>query len=137
MHEIRLPHRETVGIEPGTWRILPYEKPLSLRTEDGGFPKSERGPDSLGLRPAHQSPTLSALAVIRRSPAFADAPSITQPDFLDIIPDVVPETSSLACLERPLHLLADLFEALGGFWLIDYAEAEQLRDWVIEQVGEP
>lgn len=128
---------ETVGIEPGTWRIRSYEKPLSLRTTDGGYPKTERGPDGLGLQRAHPGPTLTSLMVIRRSDDNASTASFTQPDFLDIIPQLVPETSSLVRLHRPLHLLADLAEAVGGIWLVEYAEAEQVRDWVSDWLGRP
>lgn len=128
---------ETVGVEPGTWRIHAYEKPLSLRNEEGGYPKTELGPDSLGLKNAHPSPVLSTLMLIRRSEEHRAAPSFTKPDLLDIIPTLVPETSSLVRLERPLHLLADLVDALGGIWLVEYAEADQLRDWVTDQLGEP
>lgn len=127
---------ETVGIEPGSWRIYPYEKPLSLRTPEGGHPKSEHSPDSLGLKLPHPEPTLSTLIVMRRSIGTTTA-SISQPDFLDIVPELVPQTSAIVRLNRPLHMLADLAQAVGGIWLVEYAEGEQVLDWVSDQLGRP
>jgi len=125
---------ETVGVEPGSWRILSYEKPLSLRNPEGGYPKREVGPDELGLVGAHPDPRLAALAVLRRRPHMSEA-SITRLDAFDAITALVPETSSLYRLERPLHLLADLEAELGGIWLLEYSEVEQLTHWASQHLG--
>jgi len=125
---------ETVGIEPRTWEIRPYPKPLSTRTPEGGYPKSEVGPDALGLLQAHPHPRLTTLALLRRTPGRTEA-DISRLDLFDAISALVPETSSLPAMDRPLHLLADLYEELGGFWLVEFGEAEQLKDWVAQRLG--
>ncbi len=120
---------ETVGVEPGTWRVHPYPKPLSVRDSDADWPKSEHGPDSLGLLAVHPAPQLSALLILRRDPAVT-SPIWSRLDLFDAITTLSPETSSLSRLDRPLHLLEDLHRALDGFWLVEYAEAEQIADRV-------
>jgi hypothetical protein len=127
---------ETVGIEPHSWRIHPYPKPLSLRTPQGGLPKRECGPDELGLLTPHPDPQLATLAILRRSSGH-DAATVTRLDLFDAITMLVPETSSLSRLPRPLHLLAALEEAIDGIWLIEYAEAEQVLGWARERLGAP
>lgn len=126
---------ETVGVEPGSWRIHPYEKPLSVRNGRGGHPKQEHSPDDLSLVRAHPVPRLTTLALLRRVDHRPDA-SVTRLDLFDAIPLLAPETSSLASLTRPLQLLANLEEAIGGFWLVEYAEAEQVQDWARDRLGD-
>lgn len=125
---------ETVGVEPATWRIHAYPKPLSTRTAEGGFPKSEVGPDQLGLLPAHPAPVLRHLVLLRRDQGLVE-PRWTRLELFDAIVALAPETSSLNRLERPLHLLADLYAALGGIWLVEYAEAGQIVDEIAERLG--
>jgi len=125
---------ETVGIEPRTWEIKPYPKPLSTRTPEGGYPKSELGPDELGLVRAHPHPRLTTLAILRRTPG-RDCARISRFDLFDAITALVPETSSLPAMDRPLHLLADLHDELDGVWLLEFGEAEQLTDWIDDQLA--
>ena len=124
---------ETVGLDPVTRWITPYPKPLSLRTREGGFPKREEGPDGLGLLPAHPAPVLTSLILIRRDPAVT-GPRWTRLDLFDAMVSLVPETSSLSRLQRPLHVLRDLYAALDGVWLVDYAEATDLVDPISERL---
>ena len=127
---------ETVGIEPRTWEIEPYPKPLSTRTPEGGYPKCELGPDELGLLAAHPRPRLSTLALMRRTPGRTEA-KISRMDLFDAITALVPETSSLPAMDRPLHLLADLHDELDGVWLLEFGESEQLNDWIDERLAGP
>lgn len=127
---------ETVGIEPRTWEIKTYPKPLSTRTPEGGYPKSELGPDDLGLLRAHPHPRLTTLVILRRTPGRAVA-EISRLDLFDAITALVPETSSLPAMDKPLHLLADLYNELGGFWLLEFGESEQLRHWIDYRLGKP
>lgn len=126
---------ETVGIDPQTRRIVPYPKPLSMRTPDGGYPKTERGPDELGLLPAHADPYLTTLGILRREDSRREA-RISKLDLFEAITMLVPETSSLAMLPRPLHLLADLYADLGGIWLLEFGESEQLLPWLAKRLGD-
>jgi len=126
---------ETVGVEPGTWRVHPYPKPLSLRNSDTDHSKSEHDPQGLGMLVAHREPRLRALLILRRDPTII-SPIWSRLHLFDAIVALAPETSSLGALDRPLHLLADLYRSLGGFWLVRYGEAEQIVDRVRALVEE-
>lgn len=125
---------ETVGIVPGSWEIKPYPKPLSTRGPEGGYPKTEVSPDALGLLDAHPCPRLTTLTVLRRTQGRAQA-SFSRMELFDAITTLVPETSSLPALEKPLALLAELYEQLGGFWLLEFSESEQLTSWIDSRLG--
>lgn len=127
---------ETVGVVPDTWEIVPYPKPLSFRAPGGGYPKTEVGPDVLGLLPAPSTPRLCALVILRRDVAVA-SPVWRRLDLFDAIMALAPETSSLSRLPRPLHMLADLHAELAGFWLVEYAQAAQIADRVGELIEDP
>ena len=53
-------------------------------------------------------------------------------DTVPALAHLVPHTSLLGTLERPLHRLADLLGATGGLHLVRYGEAETLRPLVRE-----
>lgn len=79
----------------------------------------------------------SPLTPLPNSPhcSFFGDPAVTSPvwsrlDLFDAITTLSPETSSLSRLNRPLHLLKNLHRDLDGFWLVEYAEAEQIVDRV-------
>ncbi|HHX45912.1 MAG TPA: hypothetical protein GX718_00850 [Brevibacterium sp.] len=127
---------EAVGIEPGTWRVHPYPKPLSIRTSDDGSPKDEVSPDALALVPVHHAPHLAAVLVLRRDPGCTE-PRWTKLDLFEAIMALAPETSSLSQLDRPLQLLKTLHGDLDGFWMVEYAQAPDIADRVASLLGEP
>ena len=108
---------ETVGIEPATGRIHPYPKPLSIAPGER-WRKVETSPDVLGLLPAHPSATVARIVLLSReedpsAPAHAEELGV-----LDAVAALIPETSALNRLPRPLHLLAELLEGTGPLvWL--------------------
>lgn len=117
---------ETIGIEPGSWAVQPYPKPVTL-APDGVPPKREHAPDELGLGHAPEAAHVAALVVLRRTPGRATA-TFTDLGVLDTIMAVTPETSSLSALPRPLHLLAELHAAVGCR-LVEYGESAQVLSW--------
>lgn len=125
---------ETVGIEPETWRIAPYPKPLSFRTDQGGYPKIECGPDGLGLQSGHPEPVVGTVAILRRRPELS-SPAVSSLPVLDAITALAPETSSLSWLPSPLHILDRLFAYAEGVHLIEYSEAEHLIEWTDQALG--
>lgn len=125
---------ETVGIEPGTWRIHPYEKPLSLRT--GEPHKAEVSPDEMGLVSAHDQPRVARVILLRRPTDHATGPDVEELGLLDAVAALLPETSGLVRLERPLHVVAELLEHTGPVLRVSYAEAEELLPLVAELIGE-
>lgn len=123
---------ETVGIDADN-RILPYPKPLSLRT-DAGWPKQETSPDALGLLHAHPGPTVARVIILARDPDAAE-PRVRELDLLDAIQAIGPQSSSLYALPRGLHRLADLIEATGPVLEVTYAEAESLLPLAADLIG--
>lgn len=120
---------ETVGVEPNTWRVVPYEKPLSILESESDLEKTENSPDDLGLLRAHPKPHLAALLILRRSPSTT-SPIWTHLNLFEGITTLIPETSSLRKLNKPLQLLDSLYQAVGGFWLVEYSDTEQIMDRV-------
>lgn len=125
---------ETVALSPETLQIYPYPKPVTWARETGTR-KVEHAPDALGLRATPAAPRLSRLVVLRRTEGAA--PRFTRLGLLDAIEALVPETSSLGKLDRPLHLLARVFERVGGVTLIEYGEAADIVDWCRESLATP
>ena len=124
---------ETVGID-NTGRISAYPKPLSLRCSDGG-PKTEASPDDLGLVIAHPAPTAKRVILLSRPPGHAGPPDIKELGTLDAVQQILPETSSLGKLPRPLRTLAALAEECGPVLSCSYADADALFGLTAELIG--
>jgi len=125
---------ETVGID-GTGRIHPYPKPLSLRMPGAAF-KDEASPDDLVLMPAHPAPTVKRVIVLRRPSGHDSGPIVEELSTLDAVEAILPETSSIARLPRPLRTLADLTERCGPVLRCSYAEAGDLVALTAALIGE-
>ncbi|MWV50732.1 hypothetical protein GRS96_15780 [Rathayibacter sp. VKM Ac-2803] len=115
---------ETTGIAPDG-RILPYEKPLLIRTAEG-MPKRPFSPDELGLLPAPANPRLAALVILDRDPYMVGPAQLELLDLADAIPLLVPETSALPALENGIPILTRLAAGIGGVHRVRYRDAEQL-----------
>lgn len=116
---------ETVGIDPATGRIHPYPKPLSIAPGQHRR-KVETSPDELGLLPAHPTPKLARLVVLNRSATHPREPLAEALPLLDAVSALVPQTSALNRLPRPLRTVADLLHATGPLLHITYREARDL-----------
>jgi len=125
---------ETVGID-AAGRILPYPKPLSLRTASGR-PKDETSPGHLGLLPSHPDPAVARVVVLNRV-AAPSAPRLRELALLDAICALVPQSSSLYALPRGLHRCADLIDATGPVLEVTYGEADTLAPLVADLIGVP
>lgn len=135
---------ETVGVDPATLAVLPYMKPLTWADERGKR-KREHAPDDVGLIDAALAPPgasgdgvppqLSAIAVLRRTDGAE--PSFRRLGVLEAIESVISETSSLSRLERPLHLLASVFERVGGVTLLEYGDAADVAAWCHAELMDP
>lgn len=111
---------ETVGID-GAGRIHAYPKPLLLRVPGGGH-KEEASPDDLGLARAHLDPRVRRVILLDRTSGHAGAaPEVVELGTLDAVERMLPETSSLRRLPRPLRTLADLAEQRGPVLRCSYA----------------
>ena len=125
---------ETVGFTP-YGRVLPYEKPLSVRPKDFTGVKVETSPDELGLAHVHPDAHLRRFVLIRRD-ASLSAPQVEELGVLDAIVQLASESSSLSSLPAPLQTLAAFLEARPPTLLVTYAEAEQARDLLVDALEE-
>ena len=121
---------ETVGFTPDG-RILPYEKPLSVRPPDFAGVKDEMSPDELGLATVHPLPRLHRFVLISRDQSLA-APVVERLSVPDAILKLASESSSLSSLDRPLRTLASFLAARPPTLAVTYAEAEQVRDVLVD-----
>ncbi|MDV3223459.1 hypothetical protein [Intrasporangium sp.] len=124
---------ETVAITADRG-ILPYPKPLSIRRTPHQGVKDELPASELGLVSPRVEPWVAGIIVLRRDAAL-DGVVVEELGALDAIVALAPETSSLTRLERPLHRLAELGEATGGYRLVRYAEAADLGPVLGEITG--
>ncbi len=111
-------------------RVVAYPKPLSLRRSPASPWKDETSPAALGLLPPPATPRLAALVVLDRRDEHDADPRAVRLATLDAVTALVPESSYLPELERPLHRLGELCESLGGAYRVTYRDAEDLRPWV-------
>lgn len=120
---------ETAIVDPADRSVTPYPKPLSLLEPGGSRPKTQRGPDELGLGPTRADAVLARIAVLDRvREAAAPVPARAEPmDVVTALQHLVPQTSSLSLLPRGLVALCTLLDALGGVQRLVYAEADDLR----------
>jgi hypothetical protein len=125
---------ESVGID-AAHRILPYPKPLSLRSPTI-WPKLETSPDAMGLLEAHLEPRVAKVVLLAREHGL-ESPVVTELGLLDAIAAWAPQTSSLYRLPQGLHRCADLIEATGGALEVRYAEAEDLLPLAADLIGAP
>lgn len=123
----------TVVGEDGT--VVPYPKPLSVRRRPDSLFKDETAPRAVGLRPPEGPVRLVALGLLDRDDRHIGPPVIQRLDTLDAVLALVPQTSHLPELERPLQRLAALCESLGGVHRVTYREAADVAGWVDELLG--
>lgn len=123
---------ETAIIDPDGLAVTPYPKPLSVLEARGVRPKTQRGPDDLGLGPTLPDARLARIAVLDRvrDPAGPVLPRAEAMELVAALKELVPQTSSLARLPRGLVTLCRVLDAVGGAQRLVYAEAEDLRDVV-------
>lgn len=120
---------ETAIVDPADRSVTPYPKPLSVLEPGGSRPKTQLGPDELGLGPTRANAVLARIAVLDRvREAAAPVPARAEPmDVVTALQHLVPQTSSLSLLPRGLVALCSLLDALGGAQRLVYAEADDLR----------
>ncbi len=123
---------ETAIIDPDGLAVTPYPKPLSVLEARGVRPKTQRGPDALGLGPTLPAARLARIAVLDRvrDPEGPVAPRAEAMKLVAALTELVPQTSSLSRLPRGLVTLCRVLDAVGGAQCLVYAEAEDLRDVV-------
>jgi len=130
---------ETLAVRPDG-SVVPYPKPLSigLRPE----PKRAQPASALGMRPTVADDLRLAAIVLLDRRGDVDQPYVETVGLVDALRDLVPQTSYLAALDRPLRVLAELVASTGGVRRVVYAEADTLPGLLddilaTEQPGQP
>ncbi len=125
---------ESVGIDEHL-RVLPYPKPLSLRSPTI-WPKIENSPDALSLLTPPPESRVAKVVLLARDHTLT-SPIVTEFGLLDAIAALGPQTSSLYRLPQGLHRCADLLDATGGALEVRYAEASDLLPLAADLIGAP
>lgn len=118
-----------------TGNVTPYRKPVSILDRQGE-PKYEMTPAELDLLPLPDAPLqLAGIVLLNRltpeHPDFdtfpEDGVEVGPVDLAEAISDLVPQTSSLHRMPRPLRPLLELIAATGGLRSLRYREARNLE----------
>ncbi|MBS1674386.1 MAG: hypothetical protein JSS74_10520 [Actinobacteria bacterium] len=97
-------------------------KPISLIVPDFPGGKDESSPDALGLGPTPIAPPrLAAMVCLSRADEAVE-PRFDAISLHELIAEVVPQTSSLWRVDRPLQRLAEAAQRGGGPFRLSYAE---------------
>ena len=123
----------TVVLDDGT--VVPYPKPLSVRRTPDSLYKNETPPSTVGLVPPGGRVHLAALCLLERDPNHEGDPTVETLPTLDALVALVPQTSHLPEMARPLQRLAALCESLGGVHRIAYRESADVAGLLDEMVG--
>lgn len=115
---------ETVAVT-SAGEVLAYPKPLSVKGTVEGQPKTQTGPDSLGLAEPTDGLWLRGIGLLDRQPG-SQAVSVAAVPLLEAVMELIPNTSSQALLDKPLQSLCALIERTGGVRRFTYAEAADL-----------
>lgn len=116
---------ETVGVATdGT--VVAYRKPLSV-IEAAAPHKVQVAPSSLhpGV-PLSGAPRVAAVVVLDRRADGPDSPEVERLDLAQALELLAPQTSYLSDAPRPLHLIRDVLDRVGGAVRVRYREAETL-----------
>lgn len=112
---------ETVCVEHDL-SVLAYPKPLSVVIDpDAPHGKHESSPDELGLGRAVADLSLSATVVLHRS-SDVTTPVLEAISLIEAMGEVLPQTSALPSLDRPLDRLATALTTGHGPWRLTYRD---------------
>jgi RecA/RadA recombinase len=115
--------------------VVAYPKPLSI----GSWPavKATEPASILGLRGAPtEELRLAAIVLLDRRPVV-EQPFVESVPIVEALSDLVPQTSHLSALERPLRILLEAIVATSGVRRVVYSEASSLPplvDDILRQV---
>lgn len=122
---------ETVCVEHDL-RVRAYPKPLSVVVDpEAPRGKRESSPDELGLVRAPAALSLSCTVLLRRSPDVL-SPVLEPIALVDAMAEVLPQTSALPSLDRPLDRLAVALAAGHGPWRLTYRDVADCVDLVAD-----
>lgn len=106
--------------------VVPFPKPLAVVDPEEPDLKVHRSPDDLGLR--HHATDLRLGPVVlldRREAGSCGRPRLEPVPLLHAMRELVPQTSALTALSRPLLTLAQRLESSGGVHRLVYEEIDE------------
>ncbi|MGE9809650.1 hypothetical protein [Janibacter sp. G1551] len=115
--------------------VVPYPKPLSVIEEGHPEFKRELSATDHGLLPTPRDPRLGGTVLLHRDPTLL-RPGLEPAPLLDAVTQVIPQTSGLAWMSRPLVRLATALTAGAGVHTLHYAEIGQCGD-LLERLLDP
>ena len=122
---------ETVCVEHDL-RVRAYPKPLSVVVDpEAPRGKRESSPDELALVRAPSALTLSCTVLLRRS-SDVTSPVLEPISLVDAMAEVLPQTSALPSLDRPLDRLAVALTTGHGPWRLTYRDIADCVDLVAD-----
>lgn len=116
---------ECVVIDPRTWLVHPYPKPLSRVVSRDPFLKADVAPAGLGLVPARGPRPLAGVYLLARD---GGEPQMEQVRLIETISALAPLTSSLEAMEAPLGTVASMLDRVGGARRVFYEESADLGE---------
>lgn len=125
---------ETLATDP-SGRVLPYAKPLAFRGRAPG--KASLGPDELQLEEAPEHLVLHRLVVLDRDDNRTDPAAMTRLSRAEALLALVEQSSGLMALDRPLALLADTLDHVGGLWRLTYRDIAEAAPLLSKLVDDP
>jgi hypothetical protein len=123
---------ETLAVRPdGT--VVAYPKPLSIASPSGV--KATEPASTFGLRGAPRDGLhLAALVLLDRRADVAE-PFVESVPIVEALSELVPQSSFLPELDRPLRTLVELIMSTGGVRRIVYSEAASIPSLVDDLLG--
>lgn len=118
---------ESVSVD-STGRVGAHPKPLSVVSGPG---KEQHSPDDLGLRHPPEHPRITRLVILDRAETHQQVGLFRLP-LLDGLMLLVPHTSGLALLPRPLHALHQLSLRTGGIYRLRYRTIGEHHDELVD-----
>lgn len=106
--------------------VLPYRKPLSVKR--AGKPKEQVSPHDTGLGELPDAPLRLGRLVMLDRRGGVESPTFEPVPLIDALSELIPQTSYLLRMERPLQRLASLCERAGDPVRVTYSEAATLID---------
>lgn len=119
-------------------RLHPYAKPLSLLPASKQRPKTQYSPEDLNLMYPSVEPHVVSIAILDRDRSGERiTPTVETLPIAEALSQVIPQTSSLANLDRGLVQLCQQIDSLGGVIRLHYSEASDLKAVVNDLLASP
>lgn len=101
-------------------KVAPFPRPVAV--DEGAGTKRQAGPDGLGLLECPDDLGIGRLVLLDRRPDHAGPPQLMPVPLADALVELIPQTSALCALSKPLQRLGGLVDTCGGVFRLTYRE---------------